>query len=191
MTMNNDLFAGKLVRLVAFDPDVSAEAYSRWSLDSEFQRLYDSDMCRLWSQDKARGRMEKALAAEKPDLFVFMIHTLESGRLIGEIGLEDIQYSHGDVFVSIGVGEREFWGKGYGTDAMQVVLRFAFTELNLRRVSLDVFEYNPRAQRSYEKAGFAVEGRMRKVVMREGERWDVIFMGILREEWERLGREAG
>jgi len=53
-------------------------------------------------------------------------------------------------------------------------------------VSLDVFEYNPRAIRSYEKAGFVVEGRQRQVLNRDGRRWDDVYMGILRQEWERL-----
>jgi RimJ/RimL family protein N-acetyltransferase len=56
-------------------------------------------------------------------------------------------------------------------------------EQNLRRVSLDTFEYNPRAIRSYEKAGFVYEGRARQYLLREGKRWDLIFMGILRQEW--------
>jgi len=186
-----DLFTGELVRLAAFDTDVFAEATSRWALDSEYQRLYASDECRLWSKQKVKGRIEKVIAVEKPDLYLFMIHTLQSDQPIGEIDLDEIQYSHGDAFVSIGLGERDYWGKGYGTDAMRVLLGFAFTELNLRRVSLDVFGYNPRAQRSYEKAGFVVEGRMRSFVKREGKRWDMIFMGIFREEWERRVKEAG
>jgi RimJ/RimL family protein N-acetyltransferase len=66
---------------------------------------------------------------------------------------------------------------------MKIILRYAFTELNLQRVSLNVFEYNPRGVRSYEKAGFSHEGRERGLLLREGKRWDVIFMGILREEW--------
>ncbi len=85
--------------------------------------------------------------------------------------------------MGIGLGERENWGKGYGTDAMKIILRYAFTELNLRRVTLDVFEYNQRGVRSYEKAGFVIEGRVRGMILREGRRWDVIFMGILREDW--------
>jgi RimJ/RimL family protein N-acetyltransferase len=64
-----------------------------------------------------------------------------------------------------------------------VLLRFAFTEVNLRRVTLSVFEYNPRAIRSYEKAGFRHEGRLRKVLNKEGKRWDILLMGILREDW--------
>jgi RimJ/RimL family protein N-acetyltransferase len=66
---------------------------------------------------------------------------------------------------------------------MRVVLRYAFQELNLRRVSLTTYEYNPRAIRSYEKAGFIHEGRARKFLLREGRRWDLLFMGVLREEW--------
>ncbi len=88
--------------------------------------------------------------------------------------------------MGISIGEKEYWGKGYGTDAMRVVLRYAFTELNLHRVSLTVFEYNPRAIRSYEKAGFTLEGREREAVFRSGKRTDMIYMGVLREDWERL-----
>jgi RimJ/RimL family protein N-acetyltransferase len=66
----------------------------------------------------------------------------------------------------------------------QIILRFAFTELNLRRVTLTVFEYNPRAIRSYEKAGFHHEGRLRGVLLRDGKRWDMLYMGILAEDWK-------
>ena len=85
--------------------------------------------------------------------------------------------------MGIGIGERQDWNNGYGTDAMQVILRYAFMELNLRRVTLNVFEYNPRAIRSYEKAGFRHEGRIRQYLNRDGQRWDILYMGILREEW--------
>jgi RimJ/RimL family protein N-acetyltransferase len=66
---------------------------------------------------------------------------------------------------------------------MKVILRYAFTEVNLQRVSLTVFEYNPRAVRSYEKTGFRHEGRFRQFLNRENRRWDMLFMGILRDEW--------
>jgi RimJ/RimL family protein N-acetyltransferase len=92
-------------------------------------------------------------------------------------------FPNGDAFVGIGIGDRELWGKGYGTEAMKLMLRFAFQELNLRRVSLNTFEYNPRAVHSYEKAGFVHEGCERDWLHREGRRWDLIYMGILREEW--------
>jgi len=67
-----------------------------------------------------------------------------------------------------------------------VVLRYGFNELNLRRVTLTVFEYNPRAIRSYEKAGFQHEGRVRQALLRDGKRWDMFYMGILRDDWKKL-----
>jgi len=187
--MNTELFKGKLVRLVSEDVQVISDAYSRWALDSEFNRLLESQVFHLWSPKMTGKWVERELAPEKTDQYYFMIRTLEGDRLIGDIGLDGIQSAHGDTFLGIGLGEREFWGLGYGTDALRCILRFAFTELNLRRVSLDVFEYNPRALRSYEKAGFVVEGRMRGMLKREGKRWDLIFMGILRDEWERISKE--
>jgi RimJ/RimL family protein N-acetyltransferase len=69
---------------------------------------------------------------------------------------------------------------------MKISLRYAFLELGVQRVSLGLHEYNPRALRSYEKAGFQLEGRTRKDVLREGKRTDTLWMGILREEWLRL-----
>lgn len=88
--------------------------------------------------------------------------------------------------MGLGIGERDFWGKGYGTDLMKLILRYAFLEVNLRRVTLTVFEYNPRAIRAYEKAGFRHEGRIRGGLYRDGKRYDELFMGVLREEWLNL-----
>jgi RimJ/RimL family protein N-acetyltransferase len=67
---------------------------------------------------------------------------------------------------------------------MRLVVGFAFRELNLRRVTLVVFDYNPRAIRSYEKSGFKVEGRLREAMNRDGQRYDMVYMGILKEEWQ-------
>jgi RimJ/RimL family protein N-acetyltransferase len=64
------------------------------------------------------------------------------------------------------------------------MLRYAFCELNLHRVSLTVFEYNPRGIHSYEKCGFKHEGCIRELILRDGKRWDVLHMGILRQEWQ-------
>jgi RimJ/RimL family protein N-acetyltransferase len=134
---------------------------------------------------KIQGWFEKDLEKEKPEQFFFQIRTLDGDILIGFVGLFGEFMNHGDAWVGIGLGEREYWGRGYGTDTMRVILRYAFTELNLWRVTLGTFEYNPRAIHSYEKAGFTLEGRARKNLLRDGRRWDTLFMGILREEWEK------
>jgi RimJ/RimL family protein N-acetyltransferase len=177
-----DLFKGKLVRLSGIDPDELSKGFARWSRDSEFKRLLDFDPARLHSTKATKDWMEKHLEAEK-DAFWFSIRALEDDRLLGDIDLAVINWGSRDAFVGLGIGERDFWGKGYGTEAMKLVLHYAFLELNLRRVTLNVFEYNGRAIRSYEKAGFRLEGRQRQVIQREGCRWDIIYMGILCEEW--------
>jgi RimJ/RimL family protein N-acetyltransferase len=181
--MDKNILCGTLVHLAALEPQALAEAINRWDRDSEFRRLLDSEPANQFSVKKLTELCQKEQVEEPPSGYTFGIHTLEGDRLIGFTDLEGDIYPHGEAFVGIGIGEREFWGNGYGSDAMKVILRFAFQELNLRRVALDTFEYNPRAIRSYEKVGFVHEGRAREYLYREGRRWDLIFMGILREEW--------
>jgi RimJ/RimL family protein N-acetyltransferase len=180
--MNENLLRGDLVRLTREEPETLARLESQWSADSEYYRLLDWEPARRVSVKATQKWIEKQY--ENDDNYNFVIRTLTDDRIIGGIGLDGIRWTHGDAFVGIGLGDRETWGKGCGTDAMRIILRYAFTELNLRRVTLDVFEYNQRGMRSYEKAGFVVEGRERGLILREGRRWDVIYMGILRTEWE-------
>jgi RimJ/RimL family protein N-acetyltransferase len=181
-----DIFTGKLVRLSAFDPEKMSKAFPRWHQNSEYVRLLNSSARPMQSSKAELKWMEKEAEELSPAGYYFSIRTLAEDKLIGEIGLDVVNWSGRDAFVGLGIGETEYWSKGYGTDVMNVLLRFAFTEINLRRVSLGVFEYNPRAIRSYEKAGFRHEGRMRGLLNREGRRWDNLFMGILREEWMEL-----
>jgi len=188
--MNNDLFHGKLVRLKAVDPQQMAEAYSRWSQDTEYWRLMSAEPARPMSVKSTKDWLVDELSKDPPGFIMFAIHTLDDDRLIGEIGLEDIELPKGETFVIIGLGERETWGKGYGSDAMRIILRYAFTELNLQRVSLTVSEYNPRAIHSYLKVGFVEEGRLRGNEQRAGRRNDLIYMGILWEEWGQLTQEG-
>ena len=187
---NPDLLKGKLVRLTAEEPKTMAEAFTRWSRDTEFSRLLDSNTGAPESVKKITEWIEKDLEKDPPSEYSFMIRSLEDERLVGMIGLSGSIIPHGEAFVGIGIGERALWGKGSGTDAMRVILRYGFTELNLRRVSLDVFEYNPRAIRSYEKAGFVHEGRVRQYLHRSSRRWDLVFMGILREEWAKVQKTS-
>jgi RimJ/RimL family protein N-acetyltransferase len=181
--MNTNIFRGALVRLTTEDPETVGKVLSGWARDSEYARLFDSPPGLLWSAKKIQSWIERDLEGGYRDGYFFEIRTLEEDRLIGLANLFGLSWSHGDTWLGIGLGERAYWGKGYGTDAVRVLLRYAFTELNLRRVTLGVFAYNPRAIKSYEKAGFTVEGRLRQYIAREGQRHDMIIMGVLREEW--------
>lgn len=177
-----NLFAGTFVRLAAVEAEEVSKSIANWGRDSEYKRLMDSDPPRLYSAKASKEWLEKVIE-EEPDTYWFSIRSLEDDRLLGEIDLSVTSWGSRDAFVGIGIGERESWGKGYGTDAMNLILRYAFTELNLRRVTLNVFEFNQRAVRSYEKVGFRMEGRQRQAIQREGRRWDVLYMGIMQEEW--------
>ena len=181
--LNANIFYGKLVRLTAEDPETAGKALSGWERDTGYVRLLDSEPAHMNSARKIQSLIENALGKDRPDFFYFIIRTLAEDRPIGFLNLFALNWTHGDTWLGIGLGDREYWGKGYGTDAVRVTLRYAFTELNLRRVTLGVFAYNPRAIKSYEKVGFIVEGRLRQYIVRDGQRNDMIVMGVLRDEW--------
>lgn len=181
--MNDGLLTGKLVCLAAFDPEEMGRAFSGWSRDSEYWRLMDAGAVRMPSAKEATKFLEKELEELAAGFYPFSARALADDRLIGEIVLDVVNWPGRDAFVGLSIGRREDWGKGYGTEMMRLLLQFAFMEVNLRRVSLAVFEYNPRAIRSYEKAGFRHEGRIRQFLNKEGRRWDMLCMSVLREEW--------
>jgi RimJ/RimL family protein N-acetyltransferase len=179
----DDLFRGNLVRLAADEPETLGKAFAKWNRNSEYKRLMDTEPPQLWSAKNIKEWLEKDLEREAPDQCFFTIHTLEGDQLIGFVALRSIRWSQGEAWAGIGIGEPEYWGRGYGTDAMRLALRYAFMELSLERVSLNVFLSNERAIRSYEKAGFRPEGIERQNTHRDGKTEDVLYMGILRQEW--------
>jgi RimJ/RimL family protein N-acetyltransferase len=182
-----NLFEGQLVRLAAADVDKDLESAAGWRRDSEYQRLLDGDPAQPWSPSQVRALFDRPI---RDTHYTFFIHALADDKVIGFVGLWIEAWNSREAWVGIGLGEREYRGKGYGTEAMRVALRYAFTELNLERVSLITFAYNTRALRSYEKAGFRREGVVRQSVLRDGQRYDDVYMGILRAEWEeRDGRQ--
>jgi RimJ/RimL family protein N-acetyltransferase len=184
-----DLFRGELVRFTLEEPETSVKAQARWQRDTELHRLADSSPARLNSEKKIREWIEKqGDTGFPPDRYFFTVRTLAEDKYIGFLGLW-IDLVHREAWVGLGIGERDFWGKGYGSDMMKLCQQYVFAELGLERLSLGLYEYNPRALRSYEKCGFRLEGRTRNETMREGRRYDALWMGILREEW--LQRQNG
>jgi RimJ/RimL family protein N-acetyltransferase len=180
-----DIFTGHLTRLAAINPETDADIIAHWSRDSQFWRLAHTDPA-LPESAKA---VTRDIEVQPIDRLSFSIRTLADDRLIGLIDLYTVYWSHREAFMGIHIGERDYWGKGYGTDALRVLLRYAFDELNLQRVSLSVLEGNERAVRSYEKCGFRYEGRERQVWAYDGRRWDEVYMGLLRSEWQTLNNE--
>lgn len=169
-------FEGSLVRLRAPEP-ADRERMHRWFNDPEITRHI---MVRYpQAQDSAR-----ILRETSGDLTYtganFAIETLE--RL--HIGGCWLGGSPEDRVARLGIhiGERDCLGKGYGTDALRVLCRFAFDMMDVHRVELEVFAENGRAIRAYEKTGFRREGCRREADYRYGRRRDIVVMGLLRGE---------
>jgi RimJ/RimL family protein N-acetyltransferase len=180
--MDSNLFGSQLVRLSAIHPETDAEVFARWEVDSEYMRQLDSGPHRPHPVKKITEGIEKE-QNEDSTTIAFSVRALSDGKLIGFVAFDEVNWQHGDTFVAIGIGDPAYRGNGYGTDAMRVMLRYGFQELNLYRVQLDVFAYNERAIKSYLKAGFTIEGRQRRMLLREGRRWDLVYMSVLRDEW--------
>jgi UDP-4-amino-4,6-dideoxy-N-acetyl-beta-L-altrosamine N-acetyltransferase len=120
---------------------------------------------------------------DRQDSELFAIETMD-GTHIGNIGLDSIDWVHRQAELGIVIGEQEYWSQGYGSDAIRTLLRFAFQEMNLHRVSLRVYQDNARGIRAYEKCGFRHEGCLREAIYRQGRYYDTLIMGILSHEFE-------
>ena len=178
-----DIYRGELVRLASESPEVMAKSFMRWDSDTECYRLASGDPAYVWSEKKIKEFIEKDAEKNESHAIRFSVRTLADDKLIGNVSLWVNSWTHSEAWVGILIGERDYWSKGFGTDAMRLIVQYGFTEINLRRISLSLNSYNPRALKSYEKVGFKMEGAMRGEMLREGQRSDSYFMGILREEW--------
>lgn len=188
--MAGNLFTGQLVRLTALNHETDSELFAQWDRDSEYFRQLNSHARPLATAQQIKAYIEKEVTEPSGEI-QFSIRTLAGDKPIGFVAIDPPDWPHGEAFIAIGIGDQAYRGNGYGTDALRVLLRYAFTELNLQRVSLDVFEYNERAFKAYLKVGFVEEGRMRSMLRRGGRRWDFIYMGILRDEWPAKNSEPG
>ena len=117
-----------------------------------------------------------------------MIHAKADDRLIGTAEIYRIEWANGNCFLRLGIGAAEDRGKGYGTQALRMLLRYTFAELNLFRVSALVPEYNEAAIALLEKFGFVREVCRRKALERDARRWDLYVFGLLQEEWQSQAR---
>jgi len=108
---------------------------------------------------------------------------LATDRPIGWCGFFGRDTANRRAVLSALIGEKEYWGKGFGEDALRLLLNFGFQLLNLHSVELIVYENNPRAQRCYEKLGFQVVGRKRQAQIVGQDKIDVLIMDLLAEEF--------
>lgn len=110
---------------------------------------------------------------------------------IGSIGLHKINYREQQAELGIMIGDKGEWGQGYGREAIELLLEFAFTELNFHRIYLQVFAEHAAAQRCYRHCGFQEEGRLRDATFRRGRFQDMLIMSVLRPEYLQQREEVG
>jgi RimJ/RimL family protein N-acetyltransferase len=188
--IQTQLFESQNLRLGPIDHEKDPAIEARWTHDSEFMRLMETNPARPMSAamvKKQYEKLEKQIEEDK-NLYHFMIRAKEDDRLIGKAVLHRIEWTNGNCFVQLGIGSAEDRRKGYGTQALQMLLRFAFAELNLFRVTAYVPEYNEGAGALLQKFGFMQEVCRRRALERDGRRWDLYVFGLLRDEWQNRGR---
>jgi RimJ/RimL family protein N-acetyltransferase len=185
MSIDTQLFEGKLVRLAPIDHEKDPEVEARWTHDLTLSRALSRKpaMPQSVAQIKKKYESIEKDVEESKNLFHFTIRNKEDGRLLGYIRLEGIEWNHGTGWLKLAIGEAGERGRGYGSEALQLMLHLAFYELNLYRLSALVSEDNPGAIRFFEKHGFVEEVRRRKAILRDGHTWDVLHLGLLQRDW--------
>ena len=115
---------------------------------------------------------------------LFAVRLIENDELLGNVGFNRVDILHKSAVLGVMLGNSKYQGKGYGKEAIKLLLDYGFSFLNLYSISLSVFEYNEIAYNLYKKIGFKEVGRLRKRVEIMGERYDEIIMDILKGEFE-------
>jgi RimJ/RimL family protein N-acetyltransferase len=179
------MILGKKVRLRAYREDDLKNSIA-WLNNGGVTRFLLH--MRPWSIVEERAWIERAMRNEDPANVALVVETAD-GEYVGAIALMQIDQRNRNAEAGIVIGRPEDWGRGLGTEAMLLLLRHAFEELNLHRVMLRVYTFNERGIRSYKRLGFEEEGRQREALFRHGAWHDVILMAILQHEYfERHGR---
>lgn len=156
----------------------------KWKNDPEIADLVRGGPINTTFEIECR-RYERGLG--EYDTLRLIIETF-STKPIGFISLGELDKENHKAEVGMLIGEKDCWNQGYGTDALSTLLKHLFLEQGLNRVGLEVFEYNTRARKAYEKIGFKLEGIQRQGLCRKNKFYDIYLMGILREEFVKRSK---
>lgn len=159
------------------------ELYHRWRNDTEVMWSTNPALD-LYHIEETREFVSQVILGSSNSKS-YIICEKETEKPIGITSLIQIDSKNRNAECIIDLGEKDYWGKGYGTEALGLLLNYAFLEMNLHRVSLRVFSFNEKAIKLYTKMGFQQEGISRQSVFRDGSWHDIIHMGILQHEWKK------
>lgn len=174
------MYLGKKTRLREYRKE-DIPKVQRFINDPEIRSLLHVGIPYLYTLEDEMKWYEEITALK--DTYTFAIETIGDKKYIGGCGVNRVDWKNSVAEVGIFIGDKDFLGKGYGTDAMQTLISFIFNEMNINKIKLKVFSFNKPAIRSYEKCGFKVEGVLRQEIYRDGSYHDDVVMGLLREEY--------
>jgi RimJ/RimL family protein N-acetyltransferase len=190
--IQTQLFEGQDIRFGPIDHEKDPEVEARWTHDSDFMRMMEVTPARPLSAamlKKQYEKLEKQMEEDK-NFYYFTIRAKDDDHLIGRAAIYWIEWSNASGFIRLGIGAAADRGRGLGTQALRMLLRFAFAELNLFRVTALVPEYNEAAIALLKKFGFTREVCRRKSLERDGRRWDLYVFGLLNDEWQNQARSS-
>jgi RimJ/RimL family protein N-acetyltransferase len=193
LAMQTQLLEAQDIRFGPIDHEAHPAIESKWTHDAEFMRMMDFNPARPLSPAMVKKQyesIEKKMEEDK-NLFYFTVRARADDRLIGKAMVEWINWTNSNGWFWLGIGDADCRRKGYGTQALSLLLQFAFAELNLFRVSAALAEYNQPVIGLFRKFGFVEETRRREALQRDNRRWDLMCYGLLRSEWEEQLAKGG
>ena len=167
-----------LLRKMSFD---MVDVFHAWRNDDDLMDAA-SPYIELHALSETQDFLMNEMLSAK-DAKNYLIIDKESGSPIGYTSLINIDFKNRNADFMIEIGEKSFWGKGYAAETLNMILNYAFLEMNLHRISLKVFSFNTRAINLYTSAGFKKEGVLREALYRNGQWHDIIQMGMLHAEY--------
>jgi RimJ/RimL family protein N-acetyltransferase len=182
--VQNPFIVGEHVYLRALEV-ADAPSIAPWFNDSEINRFMQRHQPLSMH---AEEEFLRGMSNDETDVRLGIVRKADD-QLIGTAGLHP-EFRCRSARFGIVIGDKSAWDRGIGTAVTRMMVAHAFETLNLNRVWLHVYEYNPRGVHVYQKVGFRTEGQLRQETYRDGRYWDVIVMGLLRDEWARA-KEPG
>lgn len=179
------MYYGEKVKLRAYKRE-DIKLACEYMNDSELKRLLVNKIPYPMILEQEEKWFESLL--DLKDSYNFAIEDLETGKYIGGCGINKINWLNRSVIIGIFIGDKDYWGRGYGTDAVKVLVKFIFEQMNINKIKLNVFSFNKRAIRCYEKCGFQVEGVFKQELFRDGQYHDEYAMALFFEDWKKANK---
>lgn len=185
MDIKDSLFEAEHICLAPIQPENDAVIEARWTQDASYLRMLDREPARPSSPEQMKKRYEaiEKEVEEAGNLYYFTIRSRHDDRLVGFARIYRILWTIGRASIELGVGDPQLRGRGYGSEALRLLVRFAFSELNLAYLNAAIPAYNPAALRLFQRAGFVEQACLRQALYRDGRRWDLMIYGLLKDEW--------